>query len=82
MLRTLLNSASAGTLLLLEDLDAAFTKSRDPNGRERSLTFSGTPSVRPIPGGQIVPRSQSEWCVIEHCKTCAGVVRWSLLGSS
>jgi hypothetical protein len=46
MLRTLLNSASAGTLLLLEDLDAAFTKSRDPNGRERSLTFSGAPSER------------------------------------
>ena len=46
MLRTLLNSAIAGTLLLLEDLDAAFTQSRDATGKERSLTFSGVQKER------------------------------------
>ena len=43
MLRTLLNSASAGTVLLLEDIDAAFSKQRAAAaaGKDSPLTFSG-----------------------------------------
>jgi len=46
MLRTLLNSAAAGTLLLLEDIDAAFSKQRAAGSKESQLTFSGQPCTR------------------------------------
>ena len=43
MLRSLLNSAAAGTLLLLEDIDAAFSAKRTASAasKDRTLTFSG-----------------------------------------
>ena len=46
MLRTLLNAASAATLLLLEDVDAAFAKQRTTGdgAKDRALTFSGESS--------------------------------------
>ncbi len=63
MLRTLLNSASAGTLLLLEDIDAAFSKQRAAAaaGKESQLTFSG---ILHLHGGSrhALLRSLSETC--------------------
>lgn len=40
VLRSLLNAAGAGAVLLLEDVDAAFTK-REAGENARNLTFSG-----------------------------------------
>jgi len=67
MLRTLLNSASAGTLLLLEDIDAAFTKQRAAAaaGKESQLSFSGTPALSWTPDH---PHSQSPLELRGHVK--------------
>ena len=40
VLRSLLNAAGAGAVLLLEDVDAAFAK-REAGDNARNLTFSG-----------------------------------------
>ena len=66
VLRTMLNSAGSSSLLLLEDIDAAFTKQRTASTKEQKLTFSGpdpdpglvltlAPNPTPCPGADPEP---------------------------
>ena len=41
VLRTMLNNASSSSLLLLEDIDAAFSQKRAAANSQQKLTFSG-----------------------------------------
>ena len=83
MLRTLLNSASAGTLLLLKDIDAAFTKQRAvaAAGKESQLTFSGDAARYMRPRAICYPRTAlrvssrySAQCLMHSCTLAAFLV--------
>jgi hypothetical protein len=63
VLRSLLNAAGAGAVLLLEDVDAAFAK-REAGDKARHLTFSG---ARRSSGAVVLsPRALS----IVECSSC------------
>jgi len=67
VLRSLLNVAGAGAVLLLEDVDAAFAK-REAGENARHLTFSGMLRSTSDVACAICGGSKPRECEVQRCR--------------